>query len=48
MKPGTYVADGEKVVPKLFYIYSALLFLGALHIFAFPANPGLSKPGKKD
>lgn len=25
--------------PCLFYIYAILIFLGALHIFAFPANP---------
>lgn len=28
---------------KYFYIYSAVLFAGALHIFAFPANPPYPK-----
>lgn len=29
---------------KYFYVYSVVLFAGALHIFAFPANPIPTKP----
>lgn len=42
----TFKADGDKFVPKLFYVYAVLIFLGALHIFAFPSNPKLEKSGK--
>ncbi|CAJ1330878.1 unnamed protein product [Effrenium voratum] len=41
-----YKADGEKFIPQLFYVYALVLFLGALHIFAFPSNPLLPKPDK--
>jgi len=44
----SYVADGETIVPRLFYIYAVVLFLGALHIFAFPSNPVTPKPEKKE
>ncbi|CAE7391369.1 unnamed protein product [Symbiodinium pilosum] len=43
----TYVADKEAFIPRLFYVYAAVIFLGALHIFAFPSNP-LVKKEKKD
>ncbi|CAE7352693.1 proP [Symbiodinium natans] len=39
----TYAADKEVFVPRLFYAYSLVIFLGALHIFAFPSNPLIKK-----
>lgn len=44
----SYMADGEKFVPHLFYVYSGILFLGGLHIFAFPSNPLPPKSAKKE
>jgi hypothetical protein len=41
-----YTAGHLVFVPRLFYIYAALIFLGALHIFAFPSNPLVAKPKK--
>eukprot|EP00812_Abedinium_dasypus_P005844 NODE_1734_length_1072_cov_223.040315.p1 GENE.NODE_1734_length_1072_cov_223.040315~~NODE_1734_length_1072_cov_223.040315.p1 ORF type:complete len:302 (+),score=82.80 NODE_1734_length_1072_cov_223.040315:99-908(+) len=35
----TFRADSDVFVPRLFYIYAAVIFLYALHIFAFPSNP---------
>merc|ERR1719284_1752625 len=35
----TFKADSDTFVPRLFYVYAAVIFLGALHIFAFPSNP---------
>mmetsp|Transcript_67600 Transcript_67600/g.171087 ORF Transcript_67600/g.171087 Transcript_67600/m.171087 type:complete len:274 (+) Transcript_67600:76-897(+) len=43
----TYKADSDTFVPRLFYVYASLIFLGALHIFAFPSNPLLPKPDSK-
>lgn len=43
-----FKADSDAFVPRLFYIYSALIFLGALHIFAFPSNPPIPKAGAAD
>jgi len=40
----TFRADSDVFVPRVFYIYSVMLFLGALHIFAFPSNPLPPKP----
>lgn len=34
-----FKADKDAFVPRLFYVYAAVLLLGALHIFAFPSNP---------
>jgi len=34
----TFKADSDAFIPHIFYIYSAVIFLGALHIFAFPSN----------
>merc|ERR1711956_31590 len=42
----TFMADSG-FVPRLFYVYAMLIFLGALHIFAFPSNPIPSKPDSK-
>lgn len=36
---GTFNADGGALVPRLMYMYAAALFVGGLHVFAFPANP---------
>merc|ERR1711920_446063 len=36
---GTWKADGGVFVPRVFYVYATLIFLSALHIFAFPSNP---------
>jgi len=36
---GTFNADGGAVVPRLMYAYAAALFIGGLHVFAFPSNP---------
>lgn len=44
----TFKADGDAFVPKVFYIYAALIFLGALHIFVFPSNEVPPKVEKKD
>ncbi|CAE8693761.1 unnamed protein product, partial [Polarella glacialis] len=41
----TFKADSDVFVPRLFYVYALVLFLGALHIFAFPSN---LKPPKND
>eukprot|EP00931_Biecheleriopsis_adriatica_P101500 TRINITY_DN76621_c0_g1_i1.p1 TRINITY_DN76621_c0_g1~~TRINITY_DN76621_c0_g1_i1.p1 ORF type:complete len:299 (+),score=78.23 TRINITY_DN76621_c0_g1_i1:78-899(+) len=38
-----YKADADVFVPRLFYIYAAVIFLGGLHIFFFPSNPLLPK-----
>jgi len=43
----TFKADSDVFVPRPFYVYAALIFLGALHIFAFPSNPKLAKPDEK-
>eukprot|EP00929_Paragymnodinium_shiwhaense_P007276 TRINITY_DN111203_c0_g1_i1.p1 TRINITY_DN111203_c0_g1~~TRINITY_DN111203_c0_g1_i1.p1 ORF type:complete len:302 (-),score=69.93 TRINITY_DN111203_c0_g1_i1:343-1158(-) len=43
----TYKADKDVLVPRMFYIYAFFLFLGALHIFAFPSNPLVKKAEKK-
>eukprot|EP00928_Gymnodinium_smaydae_P058746 TRINITY_DN4194_c0_g1_i1.p1 TRINITY_DN4194_c0_g1~~TRINITY_DN4194_c0_g1_i1.p1 ORF type:complete len:281 (-),score=46.21 TRINITY_DN4194_c0_g1_i1:114-956(-) len=43
----TFKKDGEVFVPRLFYVYAALMFLSALHIFVFPSNP-VPKGGAKD
>jgi hypothetical protein len=43
----TFTVDKQVFVPRLFYIYAITLFLGGLHIFAFPSNPSLPKPDKK-
>jgi hypothetical protein len=34
-----FKADSDVFVPRFFYVYAAVLFLGGLHIFAFPSNP---------
>lgn len=44
----TFKADGDAFVPKFFYVYATLIFLGALHIFVFPSNELPPKPDKKD
>jgi len=44
----SFTGDGGVFVPRLFYIYAALIFLGALHIFAFPSNPTIVKESKGD
>lgn len=44
----SFTNDGGVIVPRLFYIYAALIFLGALHIFAFPSNPSIAKESKGD
>jgi uncharacterized membrane protein YebE (DUF533 family) len=41
-----FKADKEIFVPRVFYIYAAMVFLGALHIFAFPSN-ALPKSGNE-
>ncbi|CAE7948982.1 hypothetical protein AK812_SmicGene5164 [Symbiodinium microadriaticum] len=43
----TYSADKEVFLPRLFYVYSLVIFLGALHIFAFPSNPVVKKDKKE-
>jgi len=44
----SFKADGDVFVPRVFYIYAALIFLGAVHIFLFPSNKAAKKPeGKK-
>lgn len=43
----TYKAHSEVFVPCAFYIYSGVIFLGALHIFFFPSNPLIKKPAAK-
>jgi hypothetical protein len=40
----TFKADADVFVPRLFYIYAAIIFIGSLHIFAFPSNPLIKKP----
>merc|ERR1719162_1546510 len=35
----TFKADSDVFVPRLFYVYAAVLLLGALHICVFPSNP---------
>jgi len=44
----SFTDDGGVFVPRLFYIYAAVIFLGALHIFAFPSNPTIVKESKGD
>lgn len=44
----TFKNDSDVFVPRIFYIYALVIFLGALHIFAFPSNPKLVKDGEKD
>lgn len=44
----TFKADGNAFMPKIFYFYSAFIFFGALHIFAFPSNPLPPKPDAKE
>merc|ERR1711998_803 len=39
----TFQADANNFVPRIFYVYAALIFLGGVHIFFFPSNPALSK-----
>jgi len=44
-----YIADAAVFVPGILYLYAAVLFLGGLHIFAFPSNPLVVPPkGKGD
>jgi len=43
----TFNADGGVFVPRLFYAYVAALFVGGLHVFAFPSNPMPPKGDKK-
>lgn len=38
-----FKADKDAFVPRVFYMYALIIFLGSLHIFAFPSNP-LPKP----
>jgi len=45
---GTFKADKDTVVPRIFYIYAALMFFSAVHVFLFPSNPLLPKPDNKD
>merc|ERR1712232_1097113 len=35
----TFKSDSDVFVPRLFYAYAAVFFLGMLHIFLFPSNP---------
>merc|ERR1712224_606035 len=35
----TFKSDSDVFVLRPFYVYAVLIFLGALHIFAFPSNP---------
>jgi hypothetical protein len=45
----TFKADSDVFVPRAFYVYAALIFLGAVHIFLFPSNPLIVKDdAKKD
>jgi len=37
-----FKADADKFVPRFFYIYAAVIFLGSMKIFLFPSN-GLPK-----
>lgn len=39
----SFKADGDAFVPKLFYVYLAVLFVGTIHIFLFPSNPVVKK-----
>lgn len=34
----TFAADSMAFVPRMFYVYAAMIFLSALHIFVFPSN----------
>jgi len=43
----TFKADSDVFVPRLFYVYALLIFLGALHVFVFPSNPRLGKDDSK-
>jgi len=43
----TFKADKDEFVPRIFYVYAALMFLSALHICAFPSNPLPPKPEKE-
>lgn len=44
----TFKADKDVFVPRIFYVYAALMFLSALHIFVFPSNPLPPKPDKNE
>lgn len=44
----TFKSDLDVFVPHLFYVYAGLIFLGALHIFAFPSNPKIAKDNDKE
>jgi len=44
----TFKSDSDVFVPRMFYVYAGLLFLGCVHIFFFPANPPLTKKAKKN
>jgi len=44
----TFTADKSAFVPRMFYIYAALMFLSSVHIFLFPSNPVPPKVEKKD
>jgi len=35
----TFNADNNAFVPRIFYIYAALMLFSSLHVFAFPSNP---------
>lgn len=35
----TFKADSYVFVPHIFYIFAVVIFVGAVHIFAFPSNP---------
>jgi hypothetical protein len=39
----TFQSDSNQFVPRLLYVYCAILLLGGLHIFAFPSNPLVAK-----
>eukprot|EP00930_Biecheleria_cincta_P003988 TRINITY_DN104895_c0_g1_i1.p1 TRINITY_DN104895_c0_g1~~TRINITY_DN104895_c0_g1_i1.p1 ORF type:complete len:280 (+),score=59.54 TRINITY_DN104895_c0_g1_i1:27-842(+) len=43
----TFKADSNTFVLRIFYVYAILVFFGALHIFAFPSNPLISKVAAK-
>jgi len=43
----SFQADGGVFVPRIFYVYSAVIFFGGLHIFAFPSNPKPEKQSDK-
>jgi uncharacterized membrane protein YjfL (UPF0719 family) len=43
----TFKADSDVLVPRIFYVYAAVLFFGAIHIFLFPSNPLPPKAASK-